>query len=70
MHVIVLHTKQLSETETDTDICICGNIQDLVSSHPLPCAHFHPPPSSPFPLKSLLRPRRKTFCADVPYFEG
>ena len=48
MQVIVLHKRQLSETETDIDICICGNIQDLVSSHPLPCAHFHPLPLLPF----------------------
>ena len=69
MQVIVLHKRQLAETETDIDICICGNIRELVSSHPFPCAHFHPP-SSPFLLMSLLRPRRETFCTDVAYFEG
>ena len=36
MHVTVLHKKQLSETEKDIDIYICGNIRDLVSFHPLP----------------------------------
>ena len=40
MHVIVLHKKHLSEAETVLDICICGNIQDLAFSHPLPRAHF------------------------------
>ena len=44
MHFIVQHKKQLSETETDIDICICGHIRDLVSSHPLPRAYFHPLP--------------------------
>ena len=44
MHFIVQHKKQLSETETDIDICMCGNIRDLVSSHPLPRAYFHPLP--------------------------
>ena len=29
MQVIVLHKRQLSETETDIDICICGNKRDL-----------------------------------------
>ena len=48
MQVIVLHKRQLSETVTDIDICICGNIRDLVSSHPFPCAHFHPLPLLPF----------------------
>ena len=44
MYVIVLHKKRLSETETGIDICMCGNIRDLVSSHPLPRAYFHPLP--------------------------
>ena len=55
MHVIVLHEKQLSGTETDTDIYIYGNIQDLVSSHPLLVLIFSPS-SSPFLFMSLLRP--------------
>ena len=29
MQVIVLHKRQLSETETDIDIYICGNKRDL-----------------------------------------
>ena len=56
MHVIVLHKKQLSETETDIDIYICGNIRDLVSFHPPPPRAHSPPSSSPFLLMSLLRP--------------
>ena len=42
IHVIVLHKKQLSETETDIDINICGNIRDLVSFHSL--SHVLIPP--------------------------
>ena len=33
--------KQLSETEKDIDICVRGNIRDLVFSHPFPRAYFH-----------------------------
>ena len=45
MHVIVLHKKQLSETEMDRDIYICGNMQELVSFRPPlppPRVNFHP----------------------------
>ena len=44
MYIIVLQKKQLSETEKDIDICVRGNIRDLVSSHPFPRAYFHPLP--------------------------
>ena len=33
--------KQLSETEKDIDICVRGNIRDLVFSHSFPRAYFH-----------------------------
>ena len=57
MQVIVLHKRQLSETETDIDICICGNKRDLrFLPTPSSVLIFTPPPSpSPFLLKSPLR---------------
>ena len=48
MHVIVLHKKQLSETEMDRDIYICGNMQELVSFRPPP-----PPPPPPVLIFTL-----------------
>ena len=70
MHAIVYLSTY--EIETDTDICICGKIRDVVSSHPsLPClCSPPPPPSSSFLFKSLLRPWRETNCTNVAYFEG
>ena len=55
MHVIVLHKKQLSETETDIDIYIRQYTEPRFFPPPPPRAHS-PPSSSPFLLMSLLRP--------------
>ena len=72
MQVIVLHKRQLSETETDIDICICGNKRDLrfLPTFSSVLIFTPPPPSpSPFLFKSPLRSRKETHCTDVAYFE-
>ena len=69
MHVIVLHERQLSETETDIDICVCGNTRDLVSSHPLPRAHFTLFGFS-FSIEVAAEALKRKSCTDVAYFKG